>query len=78
MKEEKICVPYKVILKKLWGYSQMGVMKVSCAREVLTRNVRFGSENWNYIYMEMKKKGYITYHGRRVGIKIQVPLKDLV
>lgn len=78
MKEGKILLPYKIILKRLWGVSVFGKLKIRCAREIVTRNLRLGSENWNDIYMEMKSLGYITFYGRRQGIQINIPLKDLV
>lgn len=78
MTEEKICMPYKVILKRFWGVSCYGQLKFKEAKQVVTMNLRFGVENWNDLYQEMKAKGFISCLGPRAGIQIEVPMKDLV
>lgn len=79
MEKEKIQLPYKIILKKLWGNSYFGNIGIKKFRNVLSISFRMGKENWKGIYEEMKCLGYISYKGsKRAGLQIEVPMKDLV
>ncbi len=79
MKEDTITLPYKVILKRLWGESYFGNIGIKKFREILTVTFRMGRDNWKKIYEEMKYLNYIKYLGsKRAGLMINIPLKDLV
>ena len=78
MKKEKISIPYKIILKRFWGVSCFGRLKITTAKMMVTRNLRFGIENWNSLYKEMKDLEYISFMGKKGGLQIEIPLKDLV
>jgi len=55
----------------------MGQLKISSARYICCWYFRLGKENWNSIYFELIKNGYIESHGRKGGIRILVKLKDV-
>ncbi len=75
----RITLPYKIILKKLWGESEMGWIKVSKVHLTLTQFFRMGKHNWMSVCHEMKKLGYIESNGSiSSGYRIRIPLKDLV
>lgn len=79
MKGEKITLPYKIILKKLWTESYFGDIGIKKFRNILTMHFRMRRENWKNIYEEMKCLNYIKYKGsKKQGLHIEIPLKDLV
>lgn len=77
MEKKSIPLLYKIILKKFWGDSIMGQLKITNAKFICTWYFRFGKENWNKIYFDLIEKGYIESHGRKGGLKLLVKLKDL-
>ncbi|KKN69596.1 hypothetical protein LCGC14_0438990 [marine sediment metagenome] len=78
MRNGNIPLPYQVILRKLWSLSYIGVVEIKSARTMLGWYFRMGKHNWTKIYCEMRKKGYVRHVGNRQGLKILIPLKDLV
>ena len=83
MKEETkrngITLPYKVILKKMWGASYVGKISIRDFRRILVVYFRMGKQSCNRIYIEMKELGYISRCGSRgYEVQIDTPLKDLV
>lgn len=78
MRKENITLPYKIILKKFWGISEFGLVRIHDAKNILRGYFRLGSLNFNPICCEMKRLGYIDYVNKRAGMKIMVDLKDLV
>lgn len=77
MVKETIPLLYRIILKKFWGDSIMGQLKISNARFICSWYFRLGKENWNDIYRELISKGYMECHGRKGGLKLLVQMKDL-
>lgn len=79
MKSTGIPLPYKIILKYLWYKSEMGRIKIKEVRTALSWYFRMGKENWNDIFNEMKRDGYIICRkGSGPSIEIVPQLKDLV
>ncbi len=77
MQKKTIPLLYRIILKKLWGDSIMGTIKIIDARMIFSWYHRMGKQNWNDFYFEMIKLGYFESHGRKGGIKILVNLNEL-
>ena len=75
--KEQIPLLYKIILRKFWHDSIMGTIKIVKARHICSWYFRLGKENWNDIYFDMIKHGYIESHGRKGGIKLLVKMNEL-
>lgn len=77
MNKKEIPLLYKIILKKFWSESMVGRLKISKARWICSWYFRMGKFNWNDIYFDLIQRNYIKVNGRKGGVVIIVPLKDL-
>lgn len=75
MTNKKIPLPYKIILKKFWGNSELGKIEIYRARLILSHIIRMGKEHTSLLIEEMKDEKFIDCSKRY--LEIRIPLKDL-